>query len=190
MGSWVIFSTNQSAASIPNLQVLKSRLSHTWTKCGFDIFVVLYVLKCCWLTYRYLFVSFTNILIYMLYITFCMKRKFKQWYSDSYQFHQYQQNEQSHLILTNLLEHIKTMILWHWKSRSWQVKKCSRVLNQLMGSQSSPLDNWFKSKLIWICISNSLLKIICIFFIVAQGSNKTKGDISNDFLDQPVNNME
>ena len=34
-------------------------------------------------------------------------------------FHQYQQNEQSPLILTQLTEHKKENDIWHWKSRTF-----------------------------------------------------------------------
>ena len=39
--------------------------------------------------------------------------------SDSHQFHQYQQNKQSPLILTEVTEHKKDHDVWRWKSRSW-----------------------------------------------------------------------
>ena len=39
--------------------------------------------------------------------------------SDGHQCHQYQQNGQSSLILTELTEHKKDHHIWHWKSRTW-----------------------------------------------------------------------
>jgi hypothetical protein len=39
--------------------------------------------------------------------------------SDGHQFHQYQQNKQSPLNLTELTEHKNNHDIWHWKSRSW-----------------------------------------------------------------------
>ena len=39
--------------------------------------------------------------------------------SDGHQFHQYQQNEESPLIPTELTEHKKRHYIWRWKSMSW-----------------------------------------------------------------------
>ena len=63
--------------------------------------------------------------------------------SDGHQFYQYQQNQQSSLILTDLTEHKKTMTydVGNPGPGLARARKCDG-LNRLMGSQPSPLDNW------------------------------------------------
>ena len=65
--------------------------------------------------------------------------------SDGYRFHQYQQNEQSPLILTELTETQKRsryIITFEIQVLAWDRHKHVAVLNSLKGSQPFPLDNW------------------------------------------------
>ena len=82
-----------------------------------------------------------------------MKRKL----NSGHQFHQYQRNEQSQLILIELTEHkrkITTYDVGNSCTGLEQVKHLER-LNRPMGSQHSPLDNWIPK---WQYIYKTTLK--------------------------------
>ena len=88
--------------------------------------------------------------------------------SDHNKFHRYQQNEQSPLILTVLIEHKKTMTydVGNLCPGLGQTHRCDQVklVNGIYWSQPFPLDNRVNSSFVFVCVrsrqSNSIVNII------------------------------
>ena len=112
------------------------------------------------------YLHFNNVLTIVS--RFQCKYKFRSWYnahklklwkkslnSDGHQFHQFQQNDQSPLIF-NLFSTKRT---WPTTLETqvlvWYRHKEVAGLNQLMGSQPSPLDNWDVWKFDFIYYKNN-----------------------------------
>ena len=94
--------------------------------------------------------------------------------SDGHRFHQYQKNEQSPLILA---EHKKDHDIYdieHSGPGLGQAQKCGG-LNLLMGSQSSPLDNWI-SKVNTFIINTywSLREFVILKLILETGGDRQR----------------